>query len=80
MIGALSDADIEILTAFAENDMNVTKTAKQQYRCRGNIIYHLNKGKECTGLNPLKFYDLVRLLELCGVNAKGERDEQRENE
>lgn len=70
-IKALSDVDIETLVAFADNDMNITRTAKQQYRCRGSVIYHLKKVEGCTGLNPLKFYDLIRLLELCGVKMKG---------
>lgn len=59
--------DKEILKAFAENDMNVSKTARESMYHRNNIVYHLKKIEKETGLNPFCFFDLVKLLKKEGV-------------
>ena len=58
----LSMKEWEILQAYANNDMNELKTARNAYMARGTVGYHLNRIKERTGYNPRKFYDLVKLL------------------
>ena len=52
----------EIIVAFADNDMNVKRTANAVYVCSGTVHYHAKKIRESTGLNPFKFYDLCKLL------------------
>ena len=56
----------EVIKALADNDMNVSKTANAMHYHRNNIIYHVEKIKDETGLNPLKFYDLIKLLKMVG--------------
>ena len=64
MLEKLTDMDLKILIAFADNDMNLSKTGRQIYMHRNSIDYHLQRIEEKTGLNPLKFYDLVKLLKI----------------
>ena len=72
MFEKLTDMDIKILIAFADNDMNSSKAGRQQYMHRNSINYHLERVKEKTGLNPFNFYDLVKLLKICGKEDKNE--------
>lgn len=52
----------EIIIALADNDLSITKTSIALYVHSGTVRYHLKKVRESTGLNPLKFYDLCKLL------------------
>ena len=54
------------LLALAESDMNVTAVAKKMYLNRNTVVYRLDRIKAKTGLDPRRFYDLVKLLELLG--------------
>jgi sugar diacid utilization regulator len=56
-----------IILAYARNDMNVLKTSRDMTYHRGTVEYHLERIKEKYGLNPKKFYDLVKLTKM----AKG---------
>lgn len=58
----LTEKDIEIIFAYAENNMRTTETAYQIYVHRNTVEYHLDKVKRKTGLDPKKFYDLVKLI------------------
>ena len=49
---------------FAENDMNMSETARVLHVARQTVLYHLQKVYKKTGLNPLVFYDLVELLDM----------------
>ena len=68
----LEDFYKETLNAFADNNMDVSKTARQLYLHRNTMVYRLERIKIQTGLNPYKFHELVKLLELYG---KEDRDE-----
>ena len=52
----------EIIVALADNDLSITKTSTALYVHSGTVRYHVKKVHESTGLNPLKFYDLCKLL------------------
>lgn len=54
--------DKRIILTLAECDMNVTQTAQKLYMHRNSIVYHINRVKKKTGLNPLCFYDLCKLI------------------
>lgn len=62
----------EILLAFAANDMNSCKGARVVFMSRSSFYYHFNNIKAKTGLNPLKFYDLVKLLGMVEVVRCGD--------
>lgn len=61
----LTDTQKDIIRAFANNDMKRNKTAEATFFTPASIDYHLNKVHLKTGLNPRKFYDLIKLLEVC---------------
>ncbi len=58
----MNDLRKEIILALADNNMNVSATARAMYMHRNSITYNINEITEETGLNPLVFYDLVKLL------------------
>lgn len=58
----LTDVDVRVVLAFADNDMNVTETGRKLYLYRTTVQYHLESVWKKTGLSPLKFYDLVKLV------------------
>ena len=58
----LTDVDREVLRGYAENDMNISRTAAALYMHRNGVCYHLAKVQRITGLNPKKFEDLSRLV------------------
>ena len=60
----LDDKKREIIQSLAENSLCVTLVAKKLYIHRNTALYHLNQIKKKTGLDPLNFYDLIKLLEL----------------
>ena len=62
MNGKLTDLDIQTVLTFAESNMNISETAQKLFFHRNTVVYHLDKVKRVTGLNPHKFYDLVELV------------------
>ena len=62
MSKSLTETDWEVLVAFAECDMRPYRTADKLYMSKGSIPYHLKRIQNETGLNPYKFYDLIKLL------------------
>lgn len=60
----MTEQQIKIIKALADCNMNVQQTAKSINYHRNTIIYHLQKIKNETGLNPMNFYDLVKLINL----------------
>lgn len=52
-----------VIKELANNDMNVAKTARALYFHRNTVDYHVRQIRLETGLNPLNFYDLLKLLE-----------------
>lgn len=58
----ISQDQIAIIRAMAENDLNGTKAAKATHYGKTTMFYHLNEITRKTGLNPRKFYDTVELL------------------
>lgn len=61
---ALSDLEKQIILAMAENDLNVSYTAKTINRSRNGLNYHLDKIKRKTGLCTTCFYDMIELLSM----------------
>lgn len=60
----LNDQDRKIVLAIAENNMNILAASRTLYMHRNTVIFHMEKIKRTTGLDPRKFYDLVELVEL----------------
>lgn len=58
----MNDLETRIILLMADCDMNITDTAKVMYVHRNTVVYHIDKIKRKTGLNPTKFYDLCQLV------------------
>lgn len=58
----ITDFDARVVLAFADNNMNATETGKKLFMYRTTVKYHLERVRAKTGLSPLKFYDLVKLV------------------
>lgn len=62
----MDERDVEIILALAENNMNETKTARILFMHRNTVVYHIGKVKRTTGLDPMNFYDLHKLVQMAG--------------
>ena len=60
----LNEADVECLRTFAKNNMNESATAKEMYCHRNTVKYHIERIRHITGLDPKRFYDLVKLISM----------------
>lgn len=60
----MNKEDAHIIVAMANHSMNVTDVARAIFTHRNTVLYHLNKVKQQTGLDPRRFYDLVELVKM----------------
>lgn len=58
----LTPADKEIVLALAENNMCVSRVAKNCNYHRNSVAYHLESVRKKTKLDPYNFYDLIELV------------------
>lgn len=61
----LSELEKDLIKAMCACDLKIERVAKCMCYSRGNIVYHIEKIADKTGLDPRKFYDLIKLLEMC---------------
>jgi hypothetical protein len=54
----------QMIDDLANHNMNVTDVAHAIFAHRNTVLYHLNKVKQQTGLDPRRFYDLVELVKM----------------
>lgn len=74
----LTENEKQILNAYIQNDMNVSKTAQASFYSRNNMVYHIAKIQNKYGVNLRNFYDLCKLLgyeKAEVVNAYGSTEE-----
>ena len=69
----VKDIHRETILAMAEHDMNVIAVANEMHYHRNTMYYRLEQINKDYGLNPRRFYDLVKLVEMA-------KDEDKENE
>ena len=67
----LTDVDVRVVLAYADNNTNVVETGRKLFMHRNTIQYHLDVAGKKTGLSPMRFYDLVKLVGM----LKERRDE-----
>lgn len=60
----LDESDISIINSMAENNMNISKVARQLNYSRNTIVYKLDKIDEKTGFDPTNFFDLRSLVDI----------------
>ena len=62
--------DAKLIIAFANCDMNASRTANAVYLHRNTLLYHFYKIEKATGLNPRRFYDLIDLVRMANSVLK----------
>lgn len=60
----LDEMDRRLILSLAENNMRATETSYDLDVHRGTVIYRMGKIKALTGLDPMVFYDLCKLVEM----------------
>ena len=65
--------DIELIRTYAECDMGLNETARRMYVHKNTVIYHFEKIKNKTGLNPRTFSGLTELLSRIDQEESDER-------
>lgn len=61
----------EIIKYMCEYDMNISQVARVMHYHRNTVVYNLERIKRKTGLDPVRFNDLVKLRE--GMNMSDVR-------
>lgn len=62
----LNAADADVIREMAQCDMNVQAVADKLHYSRNTVVYHFNRIRLSTGLNPNGFFDLQELLKMVG--------------
>ena len=62
----MKDIDTDVIRAMADCNMRQYAVSKKIYAARSTVNYRIRKIKQETGLDPRKFYDLVKLLDIIG--------------
>ena len=60
----LTEKQKTVIWQWAANDMRIPETSYALDCHRNTVVYNLRQVKLRTGLDPTRFYDLVRLLVL----------------
>lgn len=60
----MDELDVEIVLALADHNMNESSVSRALFMHRNTVIYHIGKVKKKTGLDPAKFYDLCKLVQM----------------
>ena len=53
----------QMIRTIAECDLNVSRAARVYHYHRNTLVYHCEKIKRKTGLDPRVFWDMIKLLE-----------------
>ena len=69
----MSELDKKVIIALADNRMNTTDAANSLQMHRNTVLYHIEKVKRKTGLDPRDFHDMCKLFAM----VSGEREDNR---
>lgn len=58
----MDELDMNIILELANNRMNVCEVSRILFTHRNTVSYRISKIKRLTGLDPLNFYDLYKLV------------------
>ena len=62
--------ETKVILALADSDMNLSKVARDMFCHRNTALYHVKKIQTETGLDPMKFYDLCKLVQMVKKERK----------
>lgn len=58
----MTEKERKVLLTFADCNMRLTETGERLHYHRNSVEYILKRIHQKTGLDPRKFYDLLKLL------------------
>lgn len=65
----MNEAEKNVILAFADNNMDLSKTARVAHYHRNTIYYHFKRIKKKYNLDALKFYNLVELVKMAKLDG-----------
>lgn len=68
----MNELDLTIILCLAAHKMNASEVGRVMFMHRNGVVYHINKIKRITGLNPADFYDLCKLVQMAKERGEGE--------
>ena len=68
----LTEREKRILWSMFRHSLNASAAGREMYYGKNTIVYHLDKIKTKTGLDPRNFFDAVELLEMLGDSTTKE--------
>ena len=68
----ISKMDIKVVFALADCGLNPSRAARKLFVHRNTVLHHIGEIKSYTGLDPLDFYDMTKLLK----RFKEEKDDK----
>lgn len=60
----LTEKEKLIIFSLAQNGLKRKRVAKELFHHPNAITYHVERIRMKTGLNPMDFYDMIKLVEL----------------
>lgn len=60
---------LETINAFCENDLNISKTARELCVHRNTLLYRMERIRQLTGLDPTNFYNAMTIFLLLKLNT-----------
>lgn len=60
----LNDVEIDVIKKMAEHDLNVSRVAEVIGYSRRQTYRYVESIEKKTGLNPRKFYDMMKLINI----------------
>lgn len=57
----MTDVQKDIIVALCRANMNISEAARTIPCHRNNVMYHIGRIREQTGLDPMNFFDLFKL-------------------
>lgn len=70
-VTTLDERDFRVILTLAEHSMRATETAFALDVSRNTVLYRIDKIKRITGLDPMNFYDLCKLVGIAAQMGGG---------
>jgi DNA-binding PucR family transcriptional regulator len=66
----MTELDKDVIVALADNGMKISGAGRVLFMCYNTVLYHIQKIKTATGLDPRDFHDLCVLYAMVRKERK----------
>ena len=70
----LNEMDFRLILSMAKNSLRITETAYDLDCHRNTIVKRIEKIRRITRLDPMNFYDMIKLVDMANKNLEGKAD------